>query len=119
MSEHASVSGDQIESQTDRASNGQPSKGKARDMMQIETIKELDEIVSAFIAQKSSIHDACRLLTTTLDENPSLTGEQRSATYRTYGGCLEEAYAARLRAIALGEQEPRRPLGGAVAPAEA
>ncbi len=68
--------------------------------MQIETIKELDEIVSAFIAQKSSIHDACQLLTTTLDENPSLTGEQCSATYRTYGGCLEEAYAARMQAIA-------------------
>ena len=64
--------------------------------MQIETIKELDEIVSAFIAQKSSIHNACRLLTTTLDKNPSLMGEQHSATYRTYGGRLEEAYAARM-----------------------
>src|SRR5260370_38264566 len=112
MSEHASVSGDQIKSQTNRASNGQPSKGKARDTMQIETIKELDEIVSAFIAQKSSIHDACQLLTTTLDENPSLTGDQCSATHRTYGACLEEAKAPRMKTTAGGERVPRHHLGG-------
>ena len=68
--------------------------------IQIETIKELDGIISNFIAENSSIHDACRFLTITLEENPSLTPGQHSQTYRMYGQCLEEAYAAHMRAIA-------------------
>ncbi len=93
MSEHASVSREHSESQVVSTSNEEPSKGKAKDTMQVKTIKELDEIVSDFITQKSSLHDACRFLMTILNKNPSLTVEQCSKTCRIYGRCLEEAYA--------------------------
>ncbi len=49
--------------------------------IQIETIKELNGIVSDFIAKNSSIHNACCFLTVTLKENPSLTPGQHSQTY--------------------------------------
>ncbi len=71
MSEHGSVSGEHGEPRVISTSNEGPSKGKAKDTMQVETIKELDEIVSDFITQKSSLHDACRFLVTMLGENPT------------------------------------------------
>ncbi len=80
-------------------------------------INKLNEIVTDFIAQKSSLHDACWYLTTTLDENPSLTAEQWSETYRMYGQWLEEVYSARMRAVAQGERAPNPPRG-ADAPGE-
>ncbi len=106
MSEHGSVSGEHGEPQVISTSDKGASKGKAKDMMQVETIKELDEIISDFIAQKSSLHDACRFLATTLGENPSLMVEQCSETYRIYGGWVKEAYAAQMQAITCGECGP-------------
>ena len=86
MSDDAPPFGEQSEPQTVDTGNEGPSKGKGKiNALQIEMINELDEIVTDFIAQKSSLHDACRYLTTTLDENPSLTAEQRAETYRMYG----------------------------------
>jgi len=38
--------------------------------------------------------DAFHLLTTTLEENPSLMPEQQAKAYDRYRGCLEESYAA-------------------------
>ena len=54
------------------------------------------------------MRDAFRLLATTLEDNPSLTPEQRAEAYDRYGGRLEESYATRTRAIARGSREPNR-----------
>src|SRR5258705_10135493 len=57
------------------------------------------------------MHNACCLLATALDENPSLTPEQCSKTFNMYGGPLEEAFVAQMQAIAQGGQELNHPLG--------
>ncbi len=75
--------------------NGGPSRaGTSRSVLQVETIKVLDEILADFTAQRTSMHDACRLIATALEDNPSLTPEQRADTYSTYGRHLEEALIA-------------------------
>ena len=60
MSDDAPPFGEQSEPQTVDTGNEGPSKGKGKiNALQIEMINELDEIVTDFIAQKSSLHDAC------------------------------------------------------------
>ncbi len=77
MSNNAPPFREQSEPQTINTGNEGPSKGKGKiNALQIKTINKLDEIITDFITQKSSLHDACRYLTTMLDENPSLTAEQ-------------------------------------------
>src|SRR6266436_9199625 len=112
MSKDAPTFREQSQPRFSNSGNEGPSKGKGKaSAVQTEMIKELDEIVTDFIAQNSSIHDACRFLNIALDENPSLTTEQRSDAYRMYGQRLEEAYAAEMRAIARGERLPNPPDG--------
>ncbi len=101
MSEDALTFREQSQPHFSNSGNEGPSKGKGKaSAVQTKMIKELDEIVTDFIAQNSSIHDACWFLNILLDENPSLTMEQHSDAYRMYGQQLEEAYAAQMQAIA-------------------
>src|SRR5258708_28360334 len=118
MSEDAPTFREQSQPRFSDGGNGGPSKGKGKaSAVQTEMMKELDEIVTNFIPQNSSTHDACRFLNIALDENPSLTTEQCSDAYRMYGQRREEAYAAGMWAIARGECVPNPP-GGADAPGE-
>ena len=82
MSDDAPPFGDQGQSEIVDASGGeQPEAGTSANMVQIRTIKMLDEVISNFMAQCTSMHDACQLITATLAENPSLTPEQCTETY--------------------------------------
>ena len=92
MSEDAHTSRVQGESEIIDTNNGGPSRaGTSKSTLQVETIKVLDEILTDFMAQCTSMHNACRLITTALEDNPSLTPEQCADTYSTYGCHLEEA----------------------------
>ncbi len=119
MSEDAPVFGEQSEPQVISTINKEPPRGNDKaNAIQIETIRELDEIISDIIAEKSSVHDGCWFLTTTLDENPSLTAEQCSETYRIYRGSLKEAYTTWMWAIAQGKHEPNHTPSRADPPGE-
>src|SRR5260221_7542425 len=87
-------------------SNGGPSRaGTSRNVIQVETLTK-------FMAQCTSMHDACHLVATALEDNLSLTPEQCAAAYSVYGHNLEEALVTRTWAIAQGGQEPNHlPLG--------
>ena len=113
MSNDAPTLGGQEQSENAGPSEGEhPRGGPNPRAIQVETIKALDEILASFMAQRTSMRDAFRLLATTLEENPSLTPEQQAETYDRYGGCLEECHADHTRAIARGDRGPTRvPLG--------
>ena len=97
MSDDAPSPGDQGQSQTINAGPGeQPEAGTSVNAVQTGTIKVLDEVIANFMAQCTSMHDACQLIAAALEENPSLTPEQRTETYNIYGEHLEEAYGARM-----------------------
>ena len=109
MSDDAPAFGGQEQSENAGPSEGEyPRGGPNPRAIQLETIKALDEILAGFTAQRTSMRDAFRLLATTLEENPSLTLEQRAETYDRYRGRLEESYADRTRAIARGDRGPNR-----------
>src|SRR5258708_2005068 len=89
MSEDAHISGVQDKS------NGGPSRaGTSRNAIQVETPKVLDEILANFTAQCTSMHDACCLIMTALNNNLSLTPEQCATAYSAYGCNLEKALIA-------------------------
>jgi hypothetical protein len=113
MSDDTPVFGGQEQSEVAGPSEGEHPRGGANPRaIQLETIRALDEILAGFTAQRTSMRDAFRLLATTLEENPSLTPEQRAETYDRYGGRLEESYANQTRATARGDRGPNRlPLG--------
>jgi len=95
MSKDAHTSGVQGESEIVDTNNGGPSRaGTSKSALQVETIKVLDEILANFMAQCTSMHNACRLVATALKDNPSLTPEQHANTYSTYRHHLEEALIA-------------------------
>ena len=94
MSNDASIFRGQEQSENAGPSEGEhPRGGPNPRAIQLETIKVLDEILTGFMAQQTSMCNAFCLLTTTLKENPSLMLEQQAETYDRYGGCLEESYA--------------------------
>ena len=93
MSEDGHTLGAQAQSENADTNNGGPSRvGTCRNPLQLETIEVLNGILANFTAQCTSMHDTCHFLATALDENPSLTPEQCSKTFDTYGGHLEEAF---------------------------
>src|SRR5258708_472994 len=109
MSHDAPIFRGQDESESAGGSDGEHARGSSDPRaVQLETIKALDDVLSDFAAQRTPMCDAFRLLATTLEENPSLTPEERAEAYDRYGGRLEESYGACTRAIARGSRDPNR-----------
>ena len=94
--------------------NGQasPSGGDLNvGIVQIETIKQLDEVVVEYTAQRILLHTALESIDTILSDNPTLTDEQRAQSFKVYESRLEQAAAARVQAIARGEHLRPEPTG--------
>src|SRR5260221_13853810 len=100
MSEDAVIAATQNQSaDTCPDSREPPRAGGSGRPLQIKTIKVLNMIVSDFMAQRTSMPDACHLLVAALDENPSLSAEQCAKAYHMHGDELGEAYANQTQAI--------------------
>src|SRR5258708_32508659 len=110
MSEDAVIAATQNQSADAHTDSREPPRARGSgSALQIETIEVLNMIISDFMAQHTSMPDACCLLVTALDENPLLSAEQCAETYRMYRDQLEEAYATQMRAIAQGDQQHVHP----------
>jgi len=95
MSHDTPIFRGQDQSESAGPSDGEHARGSSDPRaVQLETIKALNNILSDFAAQQMPMCDAFHLLTTTLEENPSLMLEQWAEAYDRYGGCLEESYGA-------------------------
>src|SRR5258705_3379194 len=97
MSHDAPIFRGQDQSESAGPSDGEHARGSSDPRaVQLKTIKALNDILSDFMAQWTSMCDAFCLLTTTLEENPSLMLEEWAEAYDRYRGRLEESYGAHM-----------------------
>ena len=111
MSENgqSNPSGSHSQSRTLSAGGGPQGENSGRGIIQSETIKRLDDIITEYTAQCTPLHGAVQLINAILAENPTLTNEQRAQSSQLYGGRLEQAATARVQAIAWGSRlEPEQ-----------
>jgi len=97
MSHDAPIFRGQDQSESPGPSDGEHARGSSDPRaVQLKTIKVLNDVLSDFVAQWMSMHDAFHLLATTLKGDPSLTPEQWAEAYDRYRGHLEESYGAHM-----------------------